>query len=597
MNDVAAAEAARPVADAGAAEPLDPVTLAVLKGRLEQIADEMDATLFRSAFNPIIAEAHDASHGLYDAATGDTLIQGKLGLPIFVGAMAFAVKLVIGRLAAGGETPGDGDTWIFNDPYEGGTHLSDFKLVRPFHYRGVLFCWLASVGHWHDVGGNVPGNYNPAATECYQEGMLIPPVRLFRRGALQQDIVDICLANSRQPKSAYGDLFGQVNALDLGADRLTALLDEYGAGTVRRALAELQQRAATLMRANVAAVPDGRYSADDWLDNDGIADTPLPIALDITVSGERMTLDFSRSAPACAGPVNISRSTAVACCYVALKHVFNDVPANAGCLEPIDFVIPDGSILSAGRPKPVGGYTETILRVIDTVFSALARAVPDRVNGCAYGTINALSLAGHRRDGSRWVMFSFFGGGHGGHPLGDGLNHGNAPISMATIPPAEILESAYPVMFAQWALRPDSGGPGRHRGGLGAIYEIELLEERADAFLFGERGRFAPPGVLGGESGARNRFAYEQDDGTHSPPMASKMTGISIRRGQRVRIESPGGGGYGPPIERSPEAVAHDVRLGYVSAGRARTAYGVAVDDSGAVDRAGTAELRANPEA
>ena len=578
-----------------APEPLDPVTLAVLKGRLEQIADEMDATLFRSAFNPIIAEAHDASHGLYDAATGDTLVQGKLGLPIFVGAMAFAVGLVIGKLAESGDTPAEGDTWIFNDPYEGGTHLSDFKLVRPFHYRGELFCWLASVGHWHDVGGNVPGNYNPSATECYQEGMLIPPVRLFRGGALQQDIVDICLANSRQPKSAYGDLFGQINALDLGVGRLTALLDEYGVGTVRRALAELRDRAATLMRANIAAVPDGRYSADDWLDNDGIVDTPLPIALDITVAGERMTLDFSRSAEQCAGPVNISRSTAIACCYVALKHVFNDVPANAGCLEPIDFVIPAGSILSAGRPKPVGGYTETILRVIDTVFGALAQAVPDRVNGCAYGTINALSLAGHRRDGSRWVMFSFFGGGHGGHPQGDGLNHGNAPISMATIPPVEILESAYPVMFAQWALRPDSGGPGRHRGGLGAVYEIELLEEQADVFLFGERGRHAPPGVLGGEGGALNRFVYLQDGGAHSPPMASKMTGLSIRRGERVRIESPGGGGYGPAAERSSEAVARDVRLGYVSAAQAQAVYGAAVGGTtaGGVDEGRTPAGRA----
>jgi len=380
---------------AGAPEKaaLDPVTLAVLKGRLEQIADEMDATLFRSAFNPIIAEAHDASHGIYDAVSGDTLIQGKLGLPIFVGAMAFAVKLVIDKedaAAASGAGVHDGDVWIFNDPYEGGTHLSDFKLVRPFYYNDHLFCYLASVGHWHDVGGNVPGNYNPSATECYQEGMLIPPVRLFREGVLQQDIVDICLANSRQPKSAYGDLFGQVNALDLGAERLTALLNEYGVETVRNGLAELKDRAATLMRANIADVPDGIYSADDWLDNDGIVDTPLKIALDITVADDRMTLDFSRSADQCAGPVNISRSTAIACCYVALKHVFNDVPANAGCLEPIDFVIPETSILSAERPKPVGGYTETILRVIDTVFCALAAAVPDRVNGCAYGTNNAL---------------------------------------------------------------------------------------------------------------------------------------------------------------------------------------------------------------
>ena len=221
---------------------IDPVTLAVLKGRLEQIADEMDATLFRSAFNPIIAEAHDACHGLYDAATGATLIQGKSGLPIFVGVMAFAVRAVMDKF---GDTVVDGDVFIFNDPYLGGTHLSDFRLVRPYFRDGTLFCWLGSVGHWHDVGGNVPGNYNPAATECFQEGMLIPPVRLSAGGQTRQDVIDIILANTRLPTSAWGDLNGQINALDLGAKRLDALLAEYGAGTVADALGELRRRAAT----------------------------------------------------------------------------------------------------------------------------------------------------------------------------------------------------------------------------------------------------------------------------------------------------------------------------------------------------------------
>lgn len=556
---------------------IDPVTLAVLKGRLEQIADEMDATLFRSAFNPIIAEAHDASHGLYDAATGDTLVQGKSGLPIFVGVMAFAVRAAIDKATRDGGLA-DGDVFLFNDPYDGGTHLSDFKLVRPFFRDGNLFCWLASVGHWHDVGGNVPGNYNPVATESFQEGMHIPPVKLVAAGKLNTDIVDILKCNSRLPLSLYGDLNGQLNALDLGARRLAELLDEYGGATVAEALSELRTRAARLMRANIGDLPDGTYSAEDFLDNDGIVDQPLKIALDLTVSGNELVMDFSRSAGPCAGPVNIARSTAIASCYVALKHIFQDVPANAGCLEPVRFVIPESSILSARAPKPVGGYTETILRVIDVVFQALAKAAPERVNGCAYGTINALSLAGHCKDGRRWVMFSFFGGGLGGSPASDGLNHGNAPISTATIPPIEILEAAYPVMFTQWALRPDSGGAGRHRGGLGAVYEIELLEEQADVFLFGERGRFAPPGVVGGGAGALNRFEYPQDGERRSPPMVSKMVGLSIKRGERVRLQTPGGGGYGDPRGRAPEAVRRDIRLGYVSAEAARAAYGKAAE-------------------
>ena len=221
----------------------------------------------------------------------------------------------------------DGDVYIFNDPYDGGTHLSDFRLVRPVYRDGEVFCYLASVGHWHDVGGNVPGNYNPVATECFQEGMLIPPVKLFERGVLRQDIVDILSANSRLPGSLYGDLNGQINALDLGVLRLNALLDDFGDATVREALAELKARAAQRMRAHIEDLPDGKVSAEDFLDNDGILDEPLKVALDLTIAGDRMVMDFSRSSPACLGPVNISRSTTIAACYVALKHVFGDVPA------------------------------------------------------------------------------------------------------------------------------------------------------------------------------------------------------------------------------------------------------------------------------
>ena len=547
---------------------MDAVTLAILKGRLEQIADEMDATLFRTAFNPIIAEAHDASHGIYDAVTGETLVQGKSGLPIFVGVMAFAVKAVINKVEQEGNLH-EGDVFIFNDPYDGGTHLSDFRLVKPIFRNGTVFCYLASVGHWHDVGGNVPGNYNPEARECFQEGMLIPPVKLFEAGVMKQDIVDILSANSRLPNSLYGDLNGQINALDLGHERLHALLDEYSENTVLEALATLRGRAEQMMRDHLLTLGPASISVEDYLDNDGVDDVPLKLALDMTISDDgSLVMDFSRSSEACAGPVNISRSTTIAASYVALKHIFTDVPANAGVLTPVTFIIPEDSFLSVKAPKPVGGYTETILRLIDVVFQSFQHVAPEKVNGCAYGTINALSLAGHRKNGSRWVMFSFFGGGHGGHPEGDGLNHGNAPISTATIPPLEILEAAYPVQFTQWALRPDSGGAGEYRGGLGAIYEIELLEEEATAFLFGERGKFAPQGVVGGSEGAKNIFSYDSDDdgaGRKYPPLTSKITSIPLKKGQRVRLETPGGGGYGDADRRSGERSEYDLEQGYVT--------------------------------
>lgn len=571
---------------------LDPVTLAVLNGRLVQIADEMDATLYRSAFNPIIAEAHDACHGLYHAETGATLVQGTSGLPIFVGAMAFAVKAVIDKVRLDG-APAPGDTYIFNDPYDGGTHLNDFRLVRPLLREGKVFAWLASVGHWLDVGGNVPGNFNARATESFQEGFRVPPVKIVRDGRLQQDVVDILAANSRVPQSNWGDLNGQLNALDLGEKRFHALLDEYGDETIQAALVALTERAEALMRANISALPDGVYSYDDFLDNDGITDKPLRIALDLTVAGDHMKLDFSRSAPPCDGPLNISRSTAVACCYVALKHLFVDVPANAGCLAPVDFVIPDSTLLGVSAPKPVGGYTETILRVIDVVFGAFSKAAPERANGSPFATINALSLAGWRSNGQRWVMFCFFGGGLGGNPETDGLNHGNNPISTATIPPLEILESLYPIRFTQWALRPDSGGPGKHRGGLGAIYEIAPLSDGdTDVFLLGERGKFPPFGVNGGKSAALNRFIYRDNSGEHQVPLVTKTTDVKIDRDGIVRLESPGGGGFGDPLGRDAALVARDVRLGYVSAESARRDYGVALRVDGTLDEKVTADLR-----
>lgn len=553
---------------------IDPITLSVLAGRMEQIADEMDATLFRAAFNPIIAEAHDASHGLYHAVSGDTLVQGKSGLPIFVGVMSFAVKAVIEKAAKDGDLQ-DGDIYIFNDAHIGGTHLSDMRLVRPYYRAGQLFCYLASVGHWHDVGGAVPGNYNPAATDVFQEAFNLPPVKLARAGKVNQDIIDILMRNTRLPQSAMGDLNGQLGALDLGVKRMDELLDEYGGATITAALEALGHRAEALMRSELTELPDGRWEAEDYLDNDGINDEPLKIKIALEIKNDTMLLDFTGSAPQCAGPVNIALPTAVATAYVAIKHVFPALPANAGVMRPIEVVVPEDSLLAAKFPAPTGGYTETILRMIDVVFSAFSQAAPERVVANAYGTINALSIAGKRKNGQPWVMFSFYGGGHGGSIETDGLNHGNAPISTATIPPMEILEAAYPVMFRTWALRPDSAGAGAHRGGLGAIYEIEVLEENgAEAFLFGERGSFAPKGIAGGGDAALNVFQYEQDDGWHSPPLTSKMRGINLKAGQAVRLQTPGGGGYGKADERSHAAIARDVARGLVSDVEADAVYG-----------------------
>lgn len=543
---------------------MDPITLAVVKGRLEEIADEMDLTLYRAAFCPVIAEGHDACHGFYEKDSGGTIIQGKNGLPIFVGSMQFAVKAVIDREAKKQDLQA-GDVFIFNDAYLGGTHLQDMKLVKPFFYEGEHLFYMAGTGHWMDVGGAVPGGFNAKATEFFQEGFMVRPVKIKSAGILNEDIVDILLTNSRLPRYAYGDLYAQLNAIDVGERRLKELFHQYGKETILGVMQELRGRSAQLMRSEIAKIPNGTYSFEDYLDNDGITDDPLKIAVDLTIEGDEMTLDFSRTSGPCRGPLNIAYSTAVACCYVALKHLFPEAPANAGCFDPVTVNIPSTTLLHVQPPRPVGGYLEVILRVIGVIFGAMSQAAPERSYAAPYGTVNCLAISGEKKPGDNYIMFMYYGGGLGGSALSDGLNHGSNPISTASITPLELVEAAYPLIFTEWSLRPDSQGAGQFRGGLGANYEIEVLGDEAYCFFLGDRGKFAPFGVLGGEDAALNRLLIRKKDGDHIPPMISKVVDVNLKQGERVRLETPGGGGYGPISKRSAEALKEDMENGYMT--------------------------------
>lgn len=545
---------------------MDPITLAVVKGRLEEIADEMDLTLYRAAFCPVIAEGHDACHGFYEKDSGGTIIQGKNGLPIFVGSMQFAVKAVIDRVHRKGKSDlQEGDVYIFNDPYLGGTHLQDVKLVKPFFYAGEHLFYMAGTGHWMDVGGAVPGGFNANATEFFQEGFMVRPVKLKSNGILNEDIVDIFLTNTRLPRYAYGDLYAQLNALEVGERRLLELFDHYGKDTILHVMRELRSRSAQLMRSEISKIPDGTYSFEDWLDNDGVDDVPLKIAVDLTIAGDRLKLDFARTSAPCRGPLNIAYSTAVASCFVALKQLFPEAPANAGCFDPVDIHIPDTTLMNVQPPRPVGGYLEVILRVIGVIFGAMAQAAPERTYGAPYGTVNCLAISGERKPGDNYIMFMYFGGGLGGSARSDGLNHGSNPISTASITPLELVEAAYPLMFTEWSLRPDSAGAGQHRGGLGANYEIEVLGAEANSFFLGDRGKFPPFGVLGGENAALNRVLFKRSAGVETPPLVSKVVDVCLKSGDRVRLETPGGGGYGPASARDRDALREDVENGYIT--------------------------------
>lgn len=575
-----------------AATPLDPITLAVVKGGLEQIAEEMDLTLKRTAFSPTISEGHDRANGFYHPQTGEVIVQGVTGLPIFIGIMQFTTQAVIQEVQRRGTQPGD--VFLVNDPYAGGTHLMDVRMVKPFYYCDALFVYMANTGHWPDMGGSVPGGFGTKTTEVYQEGLRIPPVKLYDAGTLNEDVLTILLANIRVAEERYGDLKAHLAAFNVGEKRLTQLLDKYGPETVHACMAELDRRSEQQMRAYIAEIPDGTYTYTDYLDSDGVDNEPLRLTVDLTVRGNEVDLDFSHSSPPCRGPMNSVISTTKSACYIAFKHTFPDVPVNAGCFRPLHIHVPTSTFLHASLPRPVAGCAaEVSQRIIDVVLGALAQAMPERMSAGMFGTVNNLTIGGIDSARGPYVMYMFNGGGYGGFNGGDGLTYGSGTISVSKTQPLEVFEQRYPVRIRRFALRQESAGAGKHRGGFGAIIETEFLQGEATASFLGDRGRFAPSGMLEGTEGARCQVTIFQNGQTYVPEHLTKDDNVRLHPGDVIQLQTPGGGGYGNPLERDIALVVRDVQREYISQETARQVYGVVFKDNAAeVDLDATQALR-----
>jgi N-methylhydantoinase B len=575
---------------------IDPVTLVVVHNGLQQVASEMDLTFERAAFSPVISEGFDRSDGIYDKDTGDVIAQGELGLPIFVGVMQFTTRAVIEHVRASGEPLRPGDIFIVNDPYCGGTHLMDVKMVKPFFYQGRLWAYLSNTGHWPDTGGSVPGGFSTRATEVQQEGLRLPPVKLFREGVMQPDILSIILANIRVPEERIGDIKAQVAGLTVGEKRLTALIDRYGESTVSSCIAELRRRSEQMMRAHIAKIPDGIYAGEAFVDSDGVDPDPLAIRLRLRVEGTDLHFDFSESSPPCRGPLNSVIATTKAAVYLAVKHVFPDVPINAGCFEPLHISDPHGTFLYARYPRPVSGCAaEVSSRIAESVFAALGVAIPDDLFAAPAGTSGNLTLGGYDPLKERhYIMYVFSGGGYGGSGDGDGLTNGCSTIGISKTQPTEVLEQHYPVLFERYALRERSGGAGRTRGGFGVDYKIRVRRGEALLSFLMDHGRFGPPGMLGGRDGAPNEVTVSRQGGDYVSPHLSKDEDIRVVAGDAILVRTPGGGGYGDPWQRDPALVARDVARGYLTADDASADYGVVLTaaDPPAVDRSATDELR-----
>ncbi len=551
----------------------DPLTLAVIEAGLRQVCNEMDITFSRAAFSPVIAEADDRADGIYAADDGRLISQGELGLPVFVGTMQQSTRDII-RLIGEGRAgkPEPGDIYIVNDPYLGGTHLMDVRFALPFYYQGEHVCWLQNTGHWPDVGGMVPGGFSAHATEVEQEGLRLPPVKLFKRGTLDAEILAIIQSNIRVADQRIGDIQAQAAALKVGERQLTELIDRHTLPVMRAAWAALEARADTRMRAHIAGIPDGRYESEAFVDSDGIVNTPLRIALAITKSGGTLHFDFSGSSPPCKGPMNSVSATTVSSVYLAVRHIFPDTPLNAGAFKPLSITGIDGTFLDAKYPRPVSGCAaEVSQRIAEAVFLALARAIPHKVTAAPAGTSGNFCLGGvDPRSGSAYVMYQITGGGYGGNADHDGLSNGCSTIGISKTAPVEVMEQKFPILFRHVSLHHASGGAGEQRGGFGVHYEIELLRGEARASFVMDHGRFGPPGIEGGAAGAVNVVRIHRGDATFTPVHLSKDQGIEIRAGDRVEVMTPGGGGFGDPRRRDPAKISRDVSRGYYTEAEAR---------------------------
>lgn len=570
---------------------IDPVTLAVVQAGLQQVCNEMDLAFVRAAFSPVISEALDRSDGIYHRDDGALIAQGDLGLPVFVGTMQFGTRAVIERA----KNLKPGDMYIVNDPYLGGTHLMDVRFAKPFFYKGEIFAWLANTGHWPDTGGMVPGGFSAQATESEQEGLRLPPVKLFKEGVMDEEILSIILSNIRIADQRIGDIKAQAAALTVGERRFTALLDRYGRDTVEACITELRTRAEQQMRAKIATIPDGDYHGVSYVDSDGIVDEPLKIDMKITKRDTDLHFDMSGSSPPCLGPMNSVIATTRSSVYLAMKHIFPEVPINAGTFAPLHIEDPEGTFLYAHYPRPVSGCAaEVSQRIAEAVFAALTPALPDQLFAAPAGTSGNFALGGHDpKTGKSYVLYLISGGGYGGSMDGDGLSNGCSTIGISKTTPIEVVEQRYPVLIEEYSLHEGSGGAGEHRGGFGVNYTVKIRRGDARASFVMDHGRYGPQGALGGKDGGTNKVRIERaGQPDYIPPHLSKDQDIQIKEGDRVHVSTPGGGGFGDPLKRNPEAVLQDLYRGYYSIAEAEDLFGVVVAN-GQVDEAATAKLRA----
>jgi N-methylhydantoinase B len=548
---------------------VDPITTEILRNAFISVAEEMNATLIRSAYTPIIYEMKDCSVALLDHV--HSVLGQSSGLPIFLGNLEVCTRVTEEMLGADVWKPGD--VWILNDSYLAGTHLHDQTVFSPIFHDAELVGFAASRAHWIDIGAKDPGGAMDA-TDIYQEGLRLGPTRIVAGGETSRDIVDILARNSRFPHSAIGDLHAQIAVARTGERRFLDILDRFGRETVAGAREEIFAQSERLDRRAIAAIPDGTYEAEGCLDNDGLSEEPVWVRAQIEVSGERMTIDLTRSSDATRGPINCGEAQTVSACRVAFKVLVNpQLPVNGGTFRPLSVRVRPGSFLAAQEPSPCGWYYSGLGLLIDLVVTALAPVLPTRAAAASYGDSMIINISGaDERTGRPFLDLEPNVGGWGAWEGSDGesglINNVNGAVKNL---PIEVQESTFPLRVAHYGFREDSAGAGRWRGGFGI--EREYVIDCAEAWLnlWFERSKTPAWGLFGGGTG-------EPPDVVVNPGRADerhllKASMVPLRRGDVVRCQTGGGGGFGDPLERDPELVRADVDAGLLSPARAQRDY------------------------
>ncbi len=538
---------------------LGPIDIEIIRNALTAAAEDMNVTIWRTARSTVVRETLDYSTALFDAEGRNTAQSARIA--IHLNSMATCLE---GILA--GPVPledwREGDVIITNDPYSGGQHLPDVLTFKPVYFQGRRIAIAGTLTHHTDVGGGAPGSYDPAAREIYREGLRIPPCKIVEAGRANEALLGVFYANTREPEKVRGDFEAQLASLDIGAAGVLRLAERFGPERLEAASGRILDRSEAMMRAAIAAIPDGCYRFEDFVDDDGLSEEPLRIAAEVRIEGERARVDLSESGPQAAGPVNCTLNMSKSAVYCALMCAAGvEIPANSGAYRPVEIVARPGTVCDAQPPAPVANRMATAHRIVTTVLGALALAAPERIPAAYYGVSYVYALGLKGRSGRPEVYFDLEVGGWGAHPEADGANALSACLHNLANTPVEMIESLYPITVTEYGLAPGSGGAGKRRGGLGLRREFRLDAEEGALSTNYERFRVPPYGLAGGAPGAPGRSVLTRDG--KQTELGSKVSNLPLRRGDRVLLQTSGGGGHGKAEERAPEDLARDRRLGY----------------------------------